>query len=76
MDLSPRLSTTVLMDDIDRELIGLLCTKIGMLLEDHGTSALTIGSQSVEQQRATLDNSAVASAKIAKLVAAAQSIAE
>jgi hypothetical protein len=64
------------MDDIDRELINLLCTKIGMLMEDHSSLALTVGSQSEGEQNAAVDELTEASAKISKLTAAAQSIAE
>ena len=64
------------MDDIDRELISLLCTKIGMLMEDHSSVALMVGSQSDGEQKAAIDELAVASSKIAKLAVAAQSIAE
>ncbi|MEM7701745.1 MAG: hypothetical protein AAF251_07385 [Pseudomonadota bacterium] len=64
------------MDDINRELINLLCTKIGMLMEDHSTPALTVGSQREGEQKAAVDELAGASTKIMKLAAAAQSIAE
>lgn len=64
------------MDDIDHKLISLLCTKIGMLMEDHSTLALTVGSKSEGGQKAAVDELAVASSKIARLAAAAQSIAE
>lgn len=64
------------MDDIDRELISLLFTKIGMLMEDHSILALTAGSQSDGEQKATLNGLTRASTKIEKLTAAAQSIAE
>ena len=64
------------MDDIDRELISLLCTKIAILMEDHIILALTAGSQSYSEQKATLNKLTRASTKIEKLTAAAQSIAE
>jgi hypothetical protein len=64
------------MDDIDHELISLLCTKIGMLMEDHSALALTLGAQSQGEQNTAIDELAHASTKIAKLVAATQSIAE
>ena len=66
----------MLMHDIDQELISLLSTKVGMLMEDHTTSALTVGSQSHDQQKAVIDELVDASTKIAKLAAAAQSIVE
>lgn len=64
------------MDNIDRELINLLGTKIGMLMEDHSALALTLGAQSHDEQKVTIDKLATASMKITKLAAAAQSIAE
>ena len=64
------------MDDIDQELISLLCTKIGMLMEDHSTLALTVGGQVDGEQNAAIDELSAASTKIAALAAAAQSIAE
>ena len=64
------------MDDIDRDLINLLCTKIGMLMEDHSSLALTVGGQSDGEQKADIDELTEASKKIAKLAAAAQSVAE
>lgn len=64
------------MHDIDQELISLLSTKIGMLMEDHATSALTIGSLSADRQKAAIDTLAAASKTITKLADAAQSISE
>lgn len=64
------------MDDIDRELISLLCTKIGMLMEDYSGLALTVGSLPTDQQGAAIDLRADASTNIARLAAAAQSIIE
>jgi hypothetical protein len=64
------------MDDIDRELISLLCTKIGMLMEDYSSLALTVGSKSEGGQKTAVDELTHATTKIARLTAAAQSIAE
>ncbi|KWV91754.1 hypothetical protein [Erythrobacter sp. YT30] len=64
------------MDDIDRELLDLLCTKIGMLMEDHSAGALTVGAQSEGGQKAATDELVHAVNRIEKLAAAAQSIAE
>ena len=64
------------MEDIDRELISLLCTKIGMLMEDHSTLALTVCSQPDDEQKVAIDQLTAASTKIVKLTAAAQSVAE
>ena len=64
------------MDDIDRELINLLCTKIGMLMEDHSGLALTLGRSPPEEQSDSLVKLDQAAQKIRALVAAARSIAE
>jgi hypothetical protein len=64
------------MDDIDQELISLLSTKIGMLMEDHATGALTIRSLSADRQKAAIDALSAASKTITKLADAAQSISE
>ncbi|MEM7689525.1 MAG: hypothetical protein AAF291_10935 [Pseudomonadota bacterium] len=63
------------MTEIDRERISLLCTKIGMLMEDHSARALMVGGQSEDQDKSVVDELADASTKIARLSAAAQSIA-
>lgn len=64
------------MDDIDRELVSLLFTKVGMLMEDYSTLALTIGGLSVDKRRIAINELAHSSRKIAALTAAAQAIAE
>lgn len=64
------------MDDNKRELMSLLCTKIGMLMKDYSTPALTVGNQSDGEQKVVVDELAEASTKISKLVAADQSIAD
>ncbi|MEL6709478.1 MAG: hypothetical protein AAFP79_14470 [Pseudomonadota bacterium] len=64
------------MDDIDQELISLLSTKVGMLMEDHATSALTIRSLPADRQKAVLAELAAASNTISKLADAAQSISD
>lgn len=66
----------MLMDDIDRELVNLLCTKIGMLMEDRSALALTINARSDDEKRAVINELACVSSKIAKLAAAAQSIGD
>jgi len=76
VDLRSRPSIVALMDEIDRELISLLSTKIGMLMEDHATAALTVASLPTDQQKAAIDGLADASTTIAYLAAAARSIAE
>lgn len=76
MDLRRRSSIPLLMDEIDSELIALLSTKIGKLMEDHATTALKIGSQPNHEQKAVVDALADASTKIAKLVEAARTISD
>jgi len=66
----------VLMDDIDKELISLLGTKVGMLMEDHSARALFLASSSMEDQKVVLRGLDQASNEIQALVAAARSIAE
>ena len=62
------------MDEIDREIIALLGTKIGMLIEAHATTALTVGHQAKDQQKAAIKALADASMKVAKLAEAARTI--
>lgn len=64
------------MDEIDRELITLLCTRIGMLIEDHATTALTVGYLPIDQQKPVIKALADATMRIAMLAEAARSIAE
>lgn len=64
------------MDDIDRELISLLGTKIGILIEDHSALALTVGSLPEDQQTVEVAALVDASGKIVGLAAAVQSILE
>ena len=76
VDLGNGSSIAALMDDIDRELVSLLCTKVGMLMEDHSVVALTIGSKSGDEQRIAIEELARTSTIIETLVASAQSIVE
>lgn len=64
------------MDDIDNELVSLPCTKVGMLMGDHSAIALTIGGLKKDEQKKAINELAHSVTKIAKLAAAAQSIAE
>ena len=66
----------MLMDDIDQELIRLLSTKIGMLMEDHSARALTGGGKSGDEQKEALVELGQASDKIHALVAAVRSVSE
>lgn len=74
VDLLRLSSIPVLMDEIDRELFQLLGTRIGMLMEDHATAALTVGYQPRDEQKAIIDALADASMKIVKLAEAARTI--
>lgn len=76
MDWRRHSSILVVMDDIDRELICMLTTNVGMLMEDHSALALTMGSKSAEEQQAAMKELAVAAKTIAGLSSAAQSISE
>jgi len=42
------------MDDIDRELISLLCIKIEMQMEDRGAFALTVGGRSDKEHKSAM----------------------
>lgn len=64
------------MDDIDQELISLLSTKIGMLMEDHNGLALTLGSKPEDEQTHSLARLDQAAQKFSALVTAARSISE
>lgn len=64
------------MEDIDTELITLLCTKAGMLMEDHSALALTVGSEAADEQRAALRELAQTAEKLNAVIAAAQSLSE
>lgn len=64
------------MDEIDRELLSLLSTKIGMLMEDYSVKAIFLATADEEKQRAGIPELAKASNKIEVLVVAAQSIVE
>lgn len=66
----------MLMDDLDRELSKLLCTKIGILMEDQSARALTSGAHSDNEQKVIVEELGHASVKIATLAAAVRSIAE
>ena len=76
VDLAAPSSIPVRMDDIDEKLIKLLCTKIGMLMEDHSAQAVMIGIKAADEQKAAVDELVRASKKIEALVTAAHSIAE
>jgi hypothetical protein len=64
------------MEEIDRQLIDLLSTKIRMLMEDHVRAALAIGKEQPGAQAASLQELAQISEQIKVLIEAAQLIAE
>jgi hypothetical protein len=61
------------MDD-DAELMGLLCTRIGMIMEDASVIALTLAAADPEARLVQLAELKAASAAIAALVAAVESL--
>jgi len=64
------------MDEIDKELIALLCSKAGMLMEDYCAGALTLGSASVDEQKVALEQLSKATEKLKLLVATARSLSQ
>lgn len=61
-------------DDEAQELIILLCTRIGMIMEDAKVVALTIGSRDQDACSADVAELKVAAEQIGRLVEAAQSL--
>jgi len=59
-----------------RELIILLCTQVGMVMEDAVTSALTFSILDDDNYVQALDELEAQSSKIAKLIAAARALVE
>ncbi len=66
--------TVIDMDDETQELINLLCTRIGMIMEDASVVALTIGSRDQDACSADVADLKVAAEQIGMLVEAAQSL--
>lgn len=62
------------MDDENQELIILLCTKIGMTMEDASVVALTIGSKDQDARLAAIEELGEAAKRIRWLVKATQSV--
>jgi hypothetical protein len=62
------------MDDDTEELLNLLCTRIGMIMEDASVVALTIGAREPGQRLGEMAKLETASAQIAALTAAARSL--
>ncbi len=62
------------MDDDDTELFSLLCTRIGMIMEDASVIALTIGALERDARRAQVAELKQASASIAHLLAAVETL--
>lgn len=63
------------MDDAD-DLIRLLCTKIGMIMEDVSVTALTITLENPEQTAVQLEELGRAAAQISALAAAAKALCQ
>jgi len=62
------------MDDDNAELISLLCTRIGTIMEDASVIALTLGSQESDIRQVKFEEMKRASAAIAALVAAVEAL--
>lgn len=62
------------MDDDTRELIGILATRVGMLMEDHSVDALTCRKLSAEEIAAKLSDLESTVSKMGALLAAARSL--
>ena len=62
------------MEDDNAELISLLCTRIGTIMEDASVIALTLGSQEPEIRKAYFAEVKRASAAIAAFVAAGEAL--
>ena len=63
------------MDEDNAELIDLLCTRIGSIMEDASVIALTLGRLPAEERRARIEDLQHASARIAAMTAALGSLA-
>ncbi|KUO54642.1 MAG: hypothetical protein APF78_05620 [Sphingomonadales bacterium BRH_c3] len=74
MDFACQLGLRPAMDDDTAELTARLCTRIGMIMEDAGIIALTIGSQSEVDRLVTLAQLDAAARSICDLVCAARAI--
>lgn len=66
--------TVVDMNDETRELIILLCTRVGMIMEDASVMALAIGSRDQDERLAAIAELEVTVEQIRRLVKAAQSL--
>ncbi len=62
------------MDDETQELIKLLCTRIGMIMEDASVVALTIGSRDREARLSAIAELNISAEQIGRLVKAIQSL--
>jgi hypothetical protein len=62
------------MEDTTQELVILLCTRIGMIMEDASVVALTIGSRDQNARLAAMAELDVAAEQIGRLVKATQSL--
>ena len=64
------------MDDDTRDLITLLCTRIGMLMEDLSAAALTVGLEDLGRIGTVIDDLSRGADQIAALAEAARSLLE
>jgi len=62
------------MDDETQELINLLCTRIGVIMEDASVVALTIGSRDQNARLAAIGELELAAERIDRLVKATKAL--
>jgi len=62
------------MDEDTDQLIALLCTRVGMLMEDASALALTVGRIEPDTRAARIEELQNATATMVRLVAAAQAL--
>jgi hypothetical protein len=74
MDFAARSGRHGSMDDDNAELINLLSTRIGTIMEDTSVIALTLGSQGSGERLARIQQLTRASASIAALAAAVEAL--
>ena len=72
MDFAGRAGRYGPMDDDNAELISLICTRIGTIMEDASVIALTLGALGPEERQARFAELKLASAAISGLVAAVE----
>ena len=74
LDFAPLSRRGRTMDDDTRELIDLLCTRAGMVMEDASVTALTVAGMDQEEHKIALAELGVAANRINAIVEAATSL--